>query len=239
MDRVSVIIPAYGTEKYIGKCLKSVIDQTYTNLEIIVIDDGSLDNLYKIVERYADLDARVKLIRQKNKGLSGARNRGVDVSKGKYILFLDSDDWLESNAIELLVNKAIMENSDIIMPDRFTKVDLDGHQTEELLFVNYSKYKTIEDFVVNVIIGQGRGWRATSVLYKSEIIRMYKVNFPEGYTAEYIIFNLSFLSNAKKISFIRYSTLNVNKRTDSITATYREDLFEIYLFIDKKSEEYV
>src|SRR5699024_1019810 len=62
---------------------------------------------------------------------------------------------------------------------------------------------------------------------------------PEGYTAEDIIFNLSFLSNAKKISFIRYSTLNVNKRTDSITATYREDLFEIYLFIDKKSEEYV
>lgn len=239
MKLVSVIIPAYKTEKYIERCLKSVLDQTYTNLEVIVIDDGSPDNLYKIVEKYARLDSRIKLIRQENRGAAASRNHGLRKSRGDYIIFVDSDDYLEPNAIELLVNKISTENADVVMPDRYTKVGLDGKKSEELLFTNYKKYKTVEDFVVNIIIGQGRAWRVSSVLYDANIIRNYNIKFPEGHIAEDVVFNLEFLSNANKISFLEYPTLNVNKRPDSVTGTYHENILDTYILIDEKAKEYI
>lgn len=236
---VSVIIPAYNTKRYIDSCLKSVIKQTYSNLEIIVVDDGSTDCLYKIVERYIIFDKRIKLIRQENKGASGARNSAIKKVSGEYIFFVDSDDWLDLNAIELLVKKAIDEESDAVMPDRYIEISEDNEKTEEMLFINYDKFKTVDDFVMNIIIGQGRAWRVSSVLYKTSIVKNHEIKFPEGYTAEDIVFNLKFLSRANKLSFISFPTLNVNKRHDSVTATYNDNLFNTYLFIDDKVKEYI
>ena len=101
-DLISVVIPVYNVEKYLEKCLDSVVEQTYRNLEIILVDDGSTDNSGAICDRYAQKDSRVVVIHQKNGGLSKARNVGIDTATGKYISFIDSDDYVGSCYIETL-----------------------------------------------------------------------------------------------------------------------------------------
>lgn len=216
-----------------------MLNQSHKMLEIIVIDDGSPDKLFEIVEAFTEIDNRVKFIRQDNSGASGARNSGLEKASGDYIFFLDSDDWIEPYTIELLLKKAITEDADVVMPDRYTKISLEGKITEEALFIDYDKYKTVSDFVVNIIIGRGRAWRVSSVLYKSHFIKEYTIRFPEGHTAEDVIFNLEVLSKVDRLAFVSKPTLNVNKRKDSVTATYHSNLFETYLLIDKKAQEYI
>lgn len=104
MPDVSIIIPMFNCEKYIEKCIKSVIAQTYKNIEIILVDDGSTDHTFSICKKYATLDNRVKLIYQKNKGVSSARNTGIKNAQGKWIMFVDSDDWIDDIAVEILYN---------------------------------------------------------------------------------------------------------------------------------------
>ena len=110
--KVSVIVPVYNVEKYIRQCLESIINQTYKNLEIIVVNDGTKDNSMKIVEEYLS-DERIKVINKENGGIASARNRGIDEATGEYISFVDSDDWLELNTYEKLVE--IIVDEDIIV----------------------------------------------------------------------------------------------------------------------------
>lgn len=100
---VSIIIPAYNVENYIEKGLISCLNQSYKNIEIVVVDDGSADNTWGVIQRYAKIDPRIRAMRQKNKGVSAARNTALDNSIGEYVLFLDSDDWLECDAVETLL----------------------------------------------------------------------------------------------------------------------------------------
>ena len=102
MSLISVIIPIYNVEKYLDRCVDSIINQTYKNLEIILVDDGSPDGSPQICDDYAKKDHRVQVIHKKNGGLASARNAGMDVMTGKYLFFLDSDDWLEREALEQL-----------------------------------------------------------------------------------------------------------------------------------------
>ena len=102
-DLLSVIIPVYNVEKYLVRCLESVRKQTYTNLEIILVDDGSKDTSGTICDKYAKLDSRIKVVHQKNRGLSGARNRGMEEVTGAFVAFLDSDDWLEPDIYRKLI----------------------------------------------------------------------------------------------------------------------------------------
>ena len=105
--KVSIIIPCYNVEKYISQCIESIINQTYKNLEIICINDGSSDETQLILEKYIKLDSRIILSNQSNKGLSDSRSSGVEISSGEYILFVDSDDWLETDCIDFLMKKQI------------------------------------------------------------------------------------------------------------------------------------
>ena len=108
---VSIIIPVYNVEKYIDRCIKSVINQTYEKLEIILIDDGSPDNCPEICDKWSQTDSRIKVIHKKNGGLSDARNAGLSIATGKYVLFVDSDDWISNNMVENMVQA--MENNDV------------------------------------------------------------------------------------------------------------------------------
>ena len=110
-DLVSVIIPIYNTDKYLDKCLNSIINQTYKNIEIILIDDGSTDNSLDICKKYEHVDNRIKLLSTENKGVSSARNLGIKYSTGEYIIFIDSDDFIELNMIESLYTN--IKNVDI------------------------------------------------------------------------------------------------------------------------------
>ena len=112
--KVSVIVPVYNVEEYVGKCIESIINQTYTNLEILINNDGSTDNSYEICKFYAEKDARIKLFTQKNNGVSACRNRMLDVATGDYILFVDSDDWLLPEHIERLVTLLEENNVDAV-----------------------------------------------------------------------------------------------------------------------------
>lgn len=111
--KVSVIVAAYNIEKYIAKCLDSILNQTYKNLEIIVVNDGSSDNTGEIIDKYSEKDTRIKVIHKKNGGVSSARNKGLDMSTGDYIGFVDGDDIIEPDMYEMLVNNAIKYNADI------------------------------------------------------------------------------------------------------------------------------
>lgn len=101
---VSIIVPVYNVEKYLEKCIESIINQTYSNLEIVLSDDGSTDNSPSICDEYALKDSRIRVIHKSNGGLSDARNAALDIISGKYITFIDSDDYIEKEAIEILVN---------------------------------------------------------------------------------------------------------------------------------------
>ena len=110
---VSVIIPAYNIEDYIGRCLDSIISQTYKNLEIIVVDDGSRDYTGEILDNYAKKDRRIKVIHKENGGVSSARNKGIEAAEGDYIGFIDGDDLIEPGMYKTLVDLLEEENADI------------------------------------------------------------------------------------------------------------------------------
>lgn len=115
LEKISVIIPVYNVKKYIEKCLLSVMRQTYNNLEILIIDDGSTDNGIAICEKYKKIDNRIKIFYKKNGGVSSARNVGIKNANGQYILFIDSDDYLELDMLEQLYKNLIRDNADISM----------------------------------------------------------------------------------------------------------------------------
>ncbi len=111
---VSIIIPVYNLEKYIAKCLKSVVTQTYKNLEIICIDDGSTDGSARIIKEFSERDTRIKYVYQNNKGLSATRNEGMQMSTGEYILFIDPDDFMHAEAVERFIQAAYGRNADLV-----------------------------------------------------------------------------------------------------------------------------
>lgn len=113
--KVSVIIPVYNGEKYLDNCIKSVADQTYENLEIIIIDDGSTDRTIDICEEWKEKDDRVRVLHKPNGGRGSARNAGLSMATGDYIHFVDADDWIEKDAIESLYKAMIKNNSDIVI----------------------------------------------------------------------------------------------------------------------------
>ena len=115
MEKISVIIPVYNVEKFIEQSIKSVLNQTYKNLEIILVDDGSTDSSGSICDEYSKKDKRIKVIHQDNKGLSGARNSGLDIATGKYIMFLDSDDYFENNSCEILYSEIEKKQADYVI----------------------------------------------------------------------------------------------------------------------------
>lgn len=115
MPKISVIIPVYNTERYLDKCLTSVINQSFKDIEIILINDGSIDNSYKICQKYQKKDSRIRLFNQENRGQGFARNFGIIQSKSDFIFFLDSDDFIEPDTIEQLYNQVIFDKSDIVI----------------------------------------------------------------------------------------------------------------------------
>ena len=114
---ISIIVPVYNAERYLGHCLESIIGQTYKKIEIILLDDGSTDNSGKICDEYALKDNRVKVFHTENKGPSAARNKGIENSNGEFIFFVDADDFIKSNALDLLIGNYHQTKADIIIGD--------------------------------------------------------------------------------------------------------------------------
>lgn len=195
-DLISVIIPVYKVEKYINKCIDSIINQTYANLEIILVDDGSPDNCGKICDEYAEKDNRIKVIHKKNGGLSEARNYGIDISKGRYIAFVDSDDYVSDNYIEYMYKLLKDNNADMSICG--IQIVNDEHKKYKVVETNVDVYTTEEAFE-NLLYAEGIEVAAYGKLYPKEYFD--DVCFPVGEKYEDTAIMAVLMNKAKKIVF--------------------------------------
>ena len=196
-DLISIIVPVYNVEKYIKKCIDSIINQTYKNLEIILVDDGSPDNCGKICDEYAEKDKRIKVIHKENGGLSDARNAGIKIARGCYIGFVDSDDWIDKNMYEKLYKTLKEKDADIACckliryKNTIEKISkkFDGR------IVEYDQRQYIKKFFK--IDSQECVYYAWNKLYKRQVID--KEQYPIGLTSEDVVGTYKALLKCKKI----------------------------------------
>ena len=221
---VSIIVPIYNVEQYLKKCIESIINQTLTNIEIILVNDGSTDNCGKIIDEYAKKDNRIIALHKENGGQASARNMGLDIARGKYIGFVDSDDWIESDMYESLYNKINKTNSDICICGR-RAYNEDGKlsnainlQDEIIDFNKNNDKKHILDkffYSYTVVL-----WNQ---LYKKEIINDKNIRFEDvNYVgSEDALFNYCVLSDAKRITSMEHIYYNQLSREGSTARTYK------------------
>lgn len=204
MPTISVIIPVYNVEKYLQECLDSVTNQTLKDIEIICINDGSTDGSLKILEDYASKDNRIIIINQENFGPAIARNNGLNIAKGDFISFIDSDDYFESNDFyENLYNIAIKKSADAVKgiyrygPTYCTNYEINKkiQENKNYFFVEY-----------------------TSAIFKRDIIEKYYLRFPDIRDMEDPIFTFNFALKAKTIIVTNSSAIIIRKREGSITS---------------------
>ncbi len=194
LSKISVIIPVYNVEKYLGKCLDSVICQTFSDIEIICINDGSQDNSLEVLNSYAKKDSRIVVINKKNEGVSVARNMGLDMAQGDYIMFLDGDDSLVPDACELAYAEITKNNADICV---FSHLE----QDEENL-VPSSKNKQIKKYANNPDFS-GFQVFIWDKIYKKSFFDKNNLRFPIGVkTSEDTIFCWSCMFNNPKYAFL-------------------------------------
>lgn len=233
-DLISVIVPIYNVEKYLDKCIESIVKQSYTNLEIILINDGSTDNCLKKCEEWNKKDERIIVINKENGGLSSARNAGLDVCKGNYIVFVDSDDYINPEMIKELYNSLVKYGSDILICNYYIN-DEKNIYPNKIKFKNFTisgndKYKYLYNkYQVMTII-------AWNKIYKREIFE--NLRYPNGkiHEDEYIIFDL--LERAKKISYINEPLYYYLQRYGSITNKFNIKRFNVIDALDMRIEKF-
>ena len=208
MVKVSVIIPVYNVEEYLGECLNSVVNQTFEDIEIICVNDGSTDNSLEILNDYALRDNRIKVLTQENKRQGAARNLGMDKSSGVYVYFMDSDDYIDLNTIEKLYDNAVSNNSDIVVSKiaRFTddgdKIDysIPGFdfetQFKNVDFNDFTfNYKDIKQYVLN------RSFAPWMKLFKKDFLLENNLQFKEHIAYEDVLYHVQTFLKADRISF--------------------------------------
>lgn len=200
-DLISVIIPAYNAEKHIKRCLDSIVNQTYKKLQIIVINDGSLDNTERILKSYSQKDGRLTIVNQQNTGVSQARNNGISVATGKYICFVDSDDYVKTDMIEKLYTH--LSKSELCVcgfVNKYYDKEVEGPSPFNTGGIkSRNEYlKTMSGYLYSVYFGA-----LWNKLYLTDIIRDKKIIFRKEISlAEDFIFNLEYLEYVKNISVI-------------------------------------
>lgn len=235
--KISIIVPIYNVEKYIKKCIDSLLNQTYKDIEIILVEDGSPDNCKFICDEYEKNDGRIKVIHKKNGGLSDARNKGTEVSTGEYILYVDADDFLEKTACEELMKIINKFNPDIICFN-CNKVNENGELANQnssvYRYENTKKTKllTFEEAMIDNLYRKSIRYEAWSKVYKREIV--IKEKFPVGMLAEDFATFYKFLREAKKIIYYDRCLYNYVVREGSIMS---EKKVKLYVDIYKTEQE--
>lgn len=196
---VSVIIPIYNSEIYLERCLNSVLAQSLTDWECVCVDDGSTDSSRLVLEKYSVNDARFKVIEQKNSGSSMARNSALDNASGDYIVFLDSDDYIDSDYLDVLFTKIKRENADICFC---------GYRSSEGKKIikqhDYPLDKQSKDYYLSHLFS-GTGGTVCSKIYSKEFLRVNNIMFNSNFSlCEDQLFALEAICNAKKISSVDY-----------------------------------
>ena len=217
-DRISIIVPVYNVENYLSKCIDSIVNQTYDNLEIVLVDDGSTDKSKAICDKYAMQDKRIILLHGINQGLSAARNKGICLASGKYIGFVDGDDYIDPEMYDLLYNYLIKYGADIAMCG-YRQIDAETNILNEYkssdcpnvlekdMIISASQLFEYEEKSINVSV-----WNK---LYKSSLFD--RIRFPEGKIYEDIYTTHLLLHEADKLVICPHIKYNYLKRNDSIS----------------------
>lgn len=231
MDLISVIIPIYKVEKYIHKCINSVLNQTYKNLEIILVDDGSPDKCGEICDEYKKSDSRIKIIHKKNGGLSDARNKGIEIMTGDYVAFIDSDDYVDKNYIKELYESIKTNQAGIAVCNYYKYYDNIGKKEYDKKSLNdkkiFNNIEALKDVLTTYSVIDVVTWNK---LYKSELFIKNQIRFPFGKLHEdnFTTYKLLYFSN--KTIFIEKPLYYYRLRSNSIMTsgfnTRRLDVLE-------------
>ena len=217
MPKVSIIVPVYNVEKYIEKCLDSLINQTLKDIEIIVVNDGSEDNSAEIVKKYQNkYPEKIIYVEKENGGLSDARNFGLPHAKGEYIAFLDSDDYIELDMYEKMYKLAKKENSDMVECDFYWEYP---NKTKKDIGQIYTNKKEM--------LAKARvvAWNK---LIKRSVLEEAKVQFPKGYRYEDVEFTYKLIPYLNKVSFVKEPFIHYIQRENSISNSQNERTKEIF-----------
>ena len=218
METISVIIPVYNIENYVRACIESVCAQTYKDLEIILVDDGSSDNSGAICDEYAKKDARIRVIHKQNGGLSAARNDGIEAAKGKYLAFVDGDDYVEPEMYERLY-KALMENDAEMSICSFRYVG-GMEERNDKIEIRDEVLTGQEILLKKRMSPRAWGWvYAWNKLYKRELFETLRYPVGMAHEDDYVAQDLFW--DIKRVVSISYRGYNYVQRATSITNTYR------------------
>ena len=220
-DKISIIIPVYNVEQYLEKCINSVINQSYDNLEIIIINDGSTDNSGLICKYYLAKDNRITYIEQTNLGLSVTRNKGIEISSGNYIAFIDSDDFIEYDMYETLYNNLFLHSADIsICNTRYVSAKGDpilnkyGKEPFRNYPINTNNDILLNDYDKMLYFVKSNNNFAWNKLYKKSLFN--KIYFPKGKYYEDIFTIYKVIEKAERIYILSEYKYNYVQRPDSI-----------------------
>ena len=212
---LSVIIPVYNVEKYLPHCLESVLIQADNNIEVIAINDGSIYKSPEILDQYATQYPSLKIINQPNQGVSAARQKGITVAHGKYILFLDADDFLEASSLSILYKKAIEADADMVLMDYYTYNPDDQKKTyiQQISIHQYSQASLLKQMFC-----AERAWAVWSYIAKKELHETIKYNLVSDLSiGEEAVYTTQIVLAAHKITSINKPLINYVSRPDSVT----------------------
>lgn len=251
MPKVSFIVPVYNVEKYIDQCIKSILNQTLKDFELILVDDGSPDNCPALCDEYAVKDSRIKVIHKKNAGVSAARNTGIEVATGEWAYFVDSDDWIEDNAAEILYNDALRTGADCVMSDCEVCYDSGKrvrlHQFSEAFFTNdrkeieaIQKYILCHKFSPHYSPNTNNGYAAPwGKFVKMSIIKENNIRFDPYAKGVFDdgVYSLYLLEHVNQFYYNNHHTYNYRVVGNSLTHSFKSNALEImqrnYDLVDK------
>lgn len=221
--KISVIVAAYNIEQYIERCLMSIQNQTLDDIEIIVVNDGSIDNTLEKIKKCSSYDNRIKVINKENKGLIEARKSGLKEAIGKYILFVDGDDWLEKDALNILYKKAEEDLADIVIYNAFWSYDNKKEEKQIYKECVNSKSDYLKELFLNNLMPA-----IWSKLIRLNFIKQNNIEFPKNISyAEDLATSVSLFVNKPKVSFVSQSLYNYYQRQNSITNVISDKVLEI------------
>lgn len=229
---VSVIIPVFNTEKYLDKCISSVREQTYKNIEILVIDDGSSDKSGEICDRHAAEDERIRVMHICNHGVSHARNLGIQRSSGKYLFFVDSDDYIDCEMIAVQVNAMENECSDLCV----SALSQENLASSFCIDLNQQCDLEITFLLKNHLL-----FGPVIKLYRRDIVNSYEMAFPEDFSyGEDLMFNLRYLRHVERICYINQCYYHyVRDNTHSLSQKVRWDAFENDMVLHRELKKWL
>lgn len=219
MPEVSIIVPVYNVEKYLPKCLDSLLGQTFNDIEIICVDDGSTDGSGEILGVYVQRDSRIKIVTKENGGLFSARHEGMKYINGKYVIFVDSDDWVSESLVEKSLEAASDENTDVVVFGAFSVREKDGKTVCKRGGYDYAKIP--EKFNrKNIFKYPPTAW---SKMYRSEFIKRNNIRFQEIKNGEDQLFFIHAMLCANKIKVVRENLYYyIKSRAGAITAVNKK-----------------